>query len=246
MTGKPINLIGKRVGRLLVIDISERRSKNREPYWVCLCDCGTIKEIMGRNLRGNAVKSCGCLQREAAKKHAKDLTGIRYGRWVVIERSGSNQYRKSMWNCRCDCGITKTVSSLALLQGKSKSCGCLAKDVKVTRFTTHGLSKTKEYKAHARTLRREGDSGWTLEMEQWLVALFPYCAICGNTNNLQTDHVYPLSKGYGLIPGNAARLCRKCNCSKNDRLPDELDTTSKSKLLRAAKDFKRIWESTER
>lgn len=28
--------------------------------WLCLCDCGTIKEVDGRSLREGTSKSCGC------------------------------------------------------------------------------------------------------------------------------------------------------------------------------------------
>ena len=33
-----------------------------------------------------------------------------------------------MWRCRCDCGNEVSVRSKLLLQGVTKSCGCLAKD----------------------------------------------------------------------------------------------------------------------
>jgi hypothetical protein len=62
---KPIpNLIGKRFGRLVVIDKAERR--NNYIYWLCKCDCGVFKEIQSDNVRRN-TRSCGCLKHDSPK-----------------------------------------------------------------------------------------------------------------------------------------------------------------------------------
>lgn len=54
-------LIGKRFGRLTVIEFGGV-SKNRKTMWICLCDCGrTTKPIVGSNLRSGSTLSCGCL-----------------------------------------------------------------------------------------------------------------------------------------------------------------------------------------
>lgn len=46
---KPDNLIGQRFGLLTVIE--RRPSKNGHSNWLCKCDCGTEKEILGTNLK---------------------------------------------------------------------------------------------------------------------------------------------------------------------------------------------------
>ena len=59
-------MIGKRFGRLTVQKRSERKGNGGELYWICLCDCGTITEIRGQNLKrtdGNQTISCGCFHR---------------------------------------------------------------------------------------------------------------------------------------------------------------------------------------
>lgn len=58
----------------------------------------------------------------------KDLTGNRYGRWIVIEFYGRSSGKES-WLCRCDCGTTKRVLAMSLLDGDSKSCGCLRREL---------------------------------------------------------------------------------------------------------------------
>lgn len=56
------NITGRRFGRLLVINESKRRGKDR--YFNVLCDCGVKKEVLGYNLVYGDSVSCGCYQRE--------------------------------------------------------------------------------------------------------------------------------------------------------------------------------------
>ena len=80
-------------------------------------------------------------------KKAHDLTGQRFGRLVVIERVESHiqpsGQRKTRWLCQCDCGNTKIVQYSQLKSGKTKSCGCLAREKSKKRLITHGLSHTR-------------------------------------------------------------------------------------------------------
>lgn len=58
---KPLDLVGKRFGSLLVI---ERRGSDEkgQSLWLCRCDCGTEKIVRGHDLKGG-TKSCGCSRR---------------------------------------------------------------------------------------------------------------------------------------------------------------------------------------
>jgi hypothetical protein len=54
--------------------------------------------------------------------------GERYGRWTVI----SDEYHKGKYlcvKCHCDCGKNSEVFVSALLNGRSKSCGCLHSEI---------------------------------------------------------------------------------------------------------------------
>ena len=53
-----------------------------------------------------------------------DLTGKRFGRWIAIQRLPA-----SKWLCCCECGTHKAVSGGDLRADKSKSCGCLRRDL---------------------------------------------------------------------------------------------------------------------
>jgi 5-methylcytosine-specific restriction endonuclease McrA len=74
-------------------------------------------------------------------------------------------------------------------------------------------------------------------MEKLLCSLQPVCVLCGSSADLTIDHVRPASKGYGLQPGNAARLCRPCNRRKSDKDLLQLPRADREKLVKAAEDF---------
>ena len=59
---------------------------------------------------------------------SKDLTGMKFNRWTVIERAGSDKHGKAIWLCKCECGNEKNVNGCNLTSGKTKSCGCLQKE----------------------------------------------------------------------------------------------------------------------
>lgn len=80
--------------------------------------------------------SCGVHSRD------KHLEGQKFGRWTVLERTDKNlKTGCTMWLCRCECGTEKAVSELSLVNGKSKSCGCLHKDS----LTSHNMSYSRIY-----------------------------------------------------------------------------------------------------
>jgi len=69
----------------------------------------------------------------------KDLTGQKFGRLSVIERSGSTKSGgNATWSCICDCGRTTTVESNTLRRGDTVSCGCWRKEILL--HTKHGES----------------------------------------------------------------------------------------------------------
>lgn len=62
---------------------------------------------------------------------AKNLTGKRFGRLVVLGRVAppNKNDRKSYWWCHCDCGNELTIRGDQLTRGICSSCGCYKKQV---------------------------------------------------------------------------------------------------------------------
>ena len=68
-TGPRVEMAGKRFGRLLVSE-SWRMTIKRQSEWLCLCDCGAEKWVIGANLRAGSSKSCGCARTATNKARA--------------------------------------------------------------------------------------------------------------------------------------------------------------------------------
>jgi hypothetical protein len=83
-------LIGKRFGRLVIIEInrSERKGKQLRRIALCKCDCGTSKYLILSNIKFGTVKSCGCFMhdrvKEACSKHGMSDT-LLYGVWMSMK-----------------------------------------------------------------------------------------------------------------------------------------------------------------
>jgi len=92
---------------------------------------------------------------------ALQLTGERFGRLMVVERLPSNT-SGSLWRCICDCGAPSFVRGCNLKSGKTKSCGCLNKElIRAQGFKNrrHGMSHTPEHRSWAAMMTRCFDTG---------------------------------------------------------------------------------------
>lgn len=232
------DLTGMKFGELTAVS-RRGTSKTGCAIWECACSCGNTVNISSNSLRNG---------RQTCNRHLhsiKDITGVIFGRLTVVKFHGIEKH-KAIWECRCQCGREINVRENALKSGNTTSCGCYKNENLKSINKTHGLSSTKEYKATIRARRRERerklDCEWTVDMEMALRKIQPSCVLCGGLDRLATDHVQPLSSGYGLKPGNAVRLCVHCNTSKNDKTITELDDKTKNTILLSAQNFKRYWE----
>ena len=59
--GKPLNnLQGFRFGSLTVLQLGEKQRPTNGAWWLCLCDCGTQKNIPATDMVQGKINSCGC------------------------------------------------------------------------------------------------------------------------------------------------------------------------------------------
>lgn len=90
------DLTGQRFRRLTVL----RRDlgKTKRVYWVCRCDCGTIKSIVACDLKRPHTISCGCVndavRRIKALKHGFNRTPT-YVTWCAMHARCTNSKLKS-------------------------------------------------------------------------------------------------------------------------------------------------------
>ena len=127
------DLTGKVFGSLTVIkQVEDYINPQGKPYakWLCKCNCGIEKEIIGATLLSGHTKSCGCLRRNLTDfvKTKEDLTGQIFGKLTVIKQvedyiSPSNEHR-AQWLCKCECGNEIKVIGKRLKNRDVKNCGC--------------------------------------------------------------------------------------------------------------------------
>lgn len=70
--------------------------------------------------------------------HIVDLTGQQIGYWTVVGPAGSNKRGSKLWLCRCKCGTEKVIVGIVLRDQRSRSCGCLHREMCISRSTKHG------------------------------------------------------------------------------------------------------------
>lgn len=80
-----------------------------------------------------------------------DHVGQRFGRLTVLRFDQAKNYR-SFWLCQCDCGKTASVSVSTLLNGATRSCGCISRELSSRRAARmrsakpmHGGTNTRAY-----------------------------------------------------------------------------------------------------
>ena len=73
-----------------------------------------------------------------------DLTGIRFGRLVALNRS-ENLGKETTWSYRCDCGTVKVVRTGHLRSGRVKSCRCWRREEIANRTLKHGAARRSGY-----------------------------------------------------------------------------------------------------
>ena len=126
-----------------------------------------------------------------------DLTGQRFNRLVVIEKSKSyvspSGNKQGQWFCRCDCGNAVICTTSNLRRGDCQSCGCLGKEHRTASITTHGQRhsrlygvwqnmKNRCYNPHVGCFKNYGGRGIGV-CDEW-------------RNNFQSFYDWAMSTGY--------------------------------------------------
>lgn len=82
------DLTRQRFGHLIVLGPTKKR-KGRKVVWLCVCDCGNVREVASNNLGSGNTKSCGCSRGKANTIHGMAGTSI-YRTWQDIIKRCEN------------------------------------------------------------------------------------------------------------------------------------------------------------
>lgn len=119
MNGNAKDITNQRFGKLTALYPTDRRTKDGNVIWHCVCDCGNETDVGSSSLRKGNTKSCGC------SWGFENLVGKTFGLLTVIGQISSDKQHGRKWLCRCACGNTTEIYTKHLTTGIIKSCGCL-------------------------------------------------------------------------------------------------------------------------
>jgi hypothetical protein len=148
-----------------------------------------------------------------------DITGQKFGHLTVVR-----YLKKLKWECLCDCGNFTVVLKTNLIQGKTKSCGCLQTVGHITLLEGEsGFNKVfREYKLNS-IIR---DIDFKLSKEEFKTIQQQDCFYCGSSpqtirkvkNNwscYKYNGIDRVDNNIGYEMSNVVACCKQCNFSKS-------------------------------
>lgn len=92
-----MSIVGKRFGRLVVLEKTTEHNKSGRLLYLCKCDCGTEKKLPSFHLTCGGTNSCGCLFKEMMTerntthglRHSKKYHKI-YNTWIKLRDRCNN------------------------------------------------------------------------------------------------------------------------------------------------------------
>lgn len=91
-----IDMLGLKFGRFTVISESERGNKG-VIRWLCKCECGKEKVVVGYALRSGKSLSCGCYRDSISYSHGMFKTKM-YTKWALMKNRCTNKNYTSYHN----------------------------------------------------------------------------------------------------------------------------------------------------
>lgn len=167
-------------------------------------------------------------------KRKNDLAGKRFGRWLAVSLDDTIRDGKGRWRCHCDCGTDRVVSRSSLLDGGSRSCGCLtpAAMPQVARYRNVALPLSHPFAVLINATELPYRPGYCMIGEHriilfsqlgcgphrcfWCNCLIDWVAALPKIKQLTVDHLDNNGKNNDL--DNIVPACKACN-SRRDSGP---------------------------
>jgi hypothetical protein len=107
--GKVRDFRGHKIGRLLVLEDTNKRTNKGQIIWKCQCECGNYKEVSTKDFSNNKygnprIQSCGCLGIESRYRRGRWFRNPEETSFIKpIHRITSidELSQDSIWLCQC-------------------------------------------------------------------------------------------------------------------------------------------------
>lgn len=243
--GVRLELAGKRVGKLQVIERAPRPATTRSggAFWRCRCDCGNEIVREARNLdlalRRGSLSSCGCALSEAKSAGGRtrgiDITGQVFGSLTALRRvpkpRGATQ-RSIYYACGCACGEETIAHAGELRAGSRHHCGC--RTTSRTRLAGDEAARRDLLRIY-RSSAAHRNLVFDLTEDEFFRLTSEACCYCGSPplkkqirkRRASEPSVYRYNgldrqdNEQGYTPENCVACCEQCNKAKRRMSPDE-------------------------
>lgn len=228
-------------------------ASNSKKYIYIKCPQGIhedgYKQICSATQTNYRCAKCSVIEQHLKQQH--NLTGIRFGKLIAVERDIERSLKcsNSYWFCDCDCGTKhKSVLAEALKKGTTLSCGCKKRE--------NSGENHHNWKGGITPIKMKVRN--STSYGEWRTAVFERddytCQCCGARGiKLNSHHIYSFANNESLRLDvtNGITLCEQChafkykgslhntyNCRK-DVTPQQLEDyiNNKRKLLGIDKHF---------
>lgn len=120
--------------------LADLGTKDKGRIFLCKCLlCGKEYEVWSKHIGfTNACKECN------AKSNIVNIAGRRYGRLIALEYMGRKNGR-TLWRCQCDCGNETITGYSNLINGITRSCGCLNNEMRLINSANRRKCISKDF-----------------------------------------------------------------------------------------------------
>lgn len=175
--------------------------------------------------------------------------GQRFNRLTVVSRAQERIGDCVAWICKCDCGGEITARGTTLASGRTKSCGCLKRELEASCHKIHGLCGSPRYRMFCQAKTRAKRLGISFQIRLNDVPEVPeYCPVLGlklspsprgsaRASSPSLDKIIP---SLGYVPGNVRVISNRANRLKNDCTPEEIVKIAWDALVHLGESERRI------
>jgi len=118
-----------------------------------------------------------------------NIIGKKFNRLTVLKKVDAGKYQYK-YLCQCKCGNKKIIQSTSIVQGTTKSCGCIKTEMLVKKNYKHGQSHTSAYKcAWSRVMHMKRK----FRLPKWADVEAIRQFYMNKPQGCEVDHIIPLS-----------------------------------------------------
>lgn len=162
------------------------------------------------------------------KNTSKELpAGSKFARLTVVKLHHQDNRWRRHYLCKCDCGKTSIVIGSHLICGNTRSCGCMATELKKSKRMGNDAGVINhlvlQYKRHAGARNLE----FAIDRERFEKLVRSPCFYCGEpagnlkrTKNFKEgfrhNGIDRMDSSKDYTPDNCVPCCGQCNRAKRD------------------------------